>query len=224
MARKRLTEEKISAVLLKSRRRCCVCFGLNRDTGLKAGQIAHLDHRSSNDSESNLAFLCFVHHDEYDSKTSQSKGFTQKEVLIFREELYRSLGEYLAKPVHFGFLTLPVADPYAGAWVRLGGLGASAEIELTPIGDSLQGEARYAVSGLALWGENREFGPNIGELSFIGEVVDGQILHFGSELHRADDHQVTLSFRGGEMIVQEENWFGQYGMNVNFNGRYQRAR
>jgi hypothetical protein len=53
----------------------------------KKGQIAHLDHDSSNADISNLAFLCFDHHDEYDSKTSQSKGLRRAEVERYREEL-----------------------------------------------------------------------------------------------------------------------------------------
>lgn len=75
-------------VLLKSRRRCCSCFFLNGDKNLKKGQIAHLDGDPSNDNEDNLAFLCLDHHDEYDSKTSQSKGITIEEIKQYRNELY----------------------------------------------------------------------------------------------------------------------------------------
>jgi len=55
---------------------------------LKQGQIAHLDHDNTNDDLDNLAFLCFSHHDQYDSTTSQSKGLREGEVKKFREELY----------------------------------------------------------------------------------------------------------------------------------------
>ncbi|MGX8009477.1 hypothetical protein ACVDG8_010930 [Mesorhizobium sp. ORM8.1] len=55
---------------------------------IKQGQISHLDRDSANPKEDNLAFLCLVHHDEYDSQTSQRKGFTITEVKSFREELY----------------------------------------------------------------------------------------------------------------------------------------
>ncbi|TPG42461.1 hypothetical protein EAH79_00750 [Sphingomonas koreensis] len=43
MARKPLPTATETAVLVQSRRRCCICFGLDRDTRLKMGQIAHLD-------------------------------------------------------------------------------------------------------------------------------------------------------------------------------------
>jgi hypothetical protein len=98
-------------VLLRSRRRCCICFGLDRDTTIKVGQIAHLDRDNSNNSEENLAFLCFIHHDEYDSKTSQSKGFTSEEFIQFREELYGAIDKVLSIDVHFGAVTLPREDP-----------------------------------------------------------------------------------------------------------------
>jgi hypothetical protein len=64
-------------VILLSRRRCCVCFGLIGNFDVKAGQIAHLDHDNKNSELDNLAFLCLEHHDQYDSKTSQSKGLRE---------------------------------------------------------------------------------------------------------------------------------------------------
>lgn len=76
-------------VLLKSKRRCCLCFGLNQDLKIKNGQIAHLDHDSSNDKLDNLAFLCFDHHNQYDSITSQSKSIQINEVKTYRDELYQ---------------------------------------------------------------------------------------------------------------------------------------
>ena len=53
----------------------------------KKGQIAHIDQDNTNSEFENLVFLCFEHHDEYDSKTSQSKGFTAGELKLFRNEL-----------------------------------------------------------------------------------------------------------------------------------------
>ena len=76
-------------VLLKSRRRCCLCFGLKGDQGVKKGQIAHLDHDPANNRPDNLAFLCFEHHDQYDSPTSQSKSLQTDEVKAHRKKLYR---------------------------------------------------------------------------------------------------------------------------------------
>lgn len=76
-------------VLLKSKRRCCLCFGLNQNLKEKKGQIAHLDKDPSNDKLDNLAFLCLEHHDQYDSKTSQSKSIQINEIKAYRKMLYQ---------------------------------------------------------------------------------------------------------------------------------------
>lgn len=81
----------MSAVLVKSARRCCLCFGLNGDFSEKKGQVAHIDHDPANHSERNLAFLCLEHHDTYDSSTSQSKGFTKEEVTFYRGKLFEAV-------------------------------------------------------------------------------------------------------------------------------------
>jgi hypothetical protein len=83
-------------VLVECRRRCCVCFGLNRDESEKRGQIAHLDGDPNNNARENLTFLCFDHHDEYDSTTSQSKGLLLAEVQQYRSELAYKFGNWSA--------------------------------------------------------------------------------------------------------------------------------
>lgn len=88
MSRGKLPAQAEEHVLLMSGRRCCVCFGLHGDTSVKRGQIAHLDRDPSNNSVENLTFLCLDHHDEYDSRTSQSKGLTIREIKRHRHGLY----------------------------------------------------------------------------------------------------------------------------------------
>ncbi|SEM67534.1 hypothetical protein SAMN05216325_10141 [Nitrosomonas marina] len=88
MTRTRISENIQTDVLTASRRRCCICYGLNGDLEIKRGQIAHLDKNRENNKLDNLAFLCMDHHDEYDSTTSQSKSFLLKEIKAFREELH----------------------------------------------------------------------------------------------------------------------------------------
>jgi uncharacterized coiled-coil protein SlyX len=78
-------------VLRRSGRRCCLCFGLCRDFEVKQGQIAHLDRDSANTTIENLVFLCLEHHNQYDTRTSQSKGLTIQEVKAYREELYDAM-------------------------------------------------------------------------------------------------------------------------------------
>ena len=42
-------------------------------------------------------FLCFDHHDEYDSRTSQSKGLLRTEVVRYRDELLGIYGTWSAR-------------------------------------------------------------------------------------------------------------------------------
>ena len=88
MKREGITKRTESEVLIKSGRRCCLCYGLYRNFDVKGGQIAHINHDSSNSKIDNLAFLCLEHHDLYDSRTSQSKGFSESELRHYRNMLY----------------------------------------------------------------------------------------------------------------------------------------
>lgn len=82
-------------VLAFSRRRCALCFGLEGDISRKRGQIAHLDHDRTNNALDNLAYLCLPHHDEYDTRPSQSKGLQLREVKFHRSALYEAVVQYL---------------------------------------------------------------------------------------------------------------------------------
>lgn len=92
MNREGLTKGTEAEVLLKSGRRCCLCYGLHLDFDVKRGQIAHVNRDSSNSQMDNLAFLCLEHHDLYDSRTSQSKGFSETELRQYRNMLYEYVG------------------------------------------------------------------------------------------------------------------------------------
>ena len=84
----------VTAVLVKSQRRCCYCFGLFSDVRVKRGQIAHVDRNRSNAKLSNAAWLCMKHHELYDSTSKQAKGHTPGEIRHYRAQLH----EYLASP------------------------------------------------------------------------------------------------------------------------------
>ena len=78
-------------VLVASRRKCCLCFFVDSVKTRRKGQLAHLSGDPSNTSLDDLVFLCLEHHDEFDSRTRQTKGFTPDEVRYYRDELYREL-------------------------------------------------------------------------------------------------------------------------------------
>ena len=91
--RKRVPSATTTEVLTSSRRRCCICFCLESDSGVKTdGQIAHIDRNPANRSVDNLVYLCLRHHDLYDTIRSQSRGITASEIKHYRTELYRYMG------------------------------------------------------------------------------------------------------------------------------------
>lgn len=91
MARRAISDEVQARVLLRSRRRCCLCFWLHGEDDVRKGQLAHLDGDNENSTEGNLAFLCLEHHDEYDSIPRLSKGLREREVKQWRDELYKEM-------------------------------------------------------------------------------------------------------------------------------------
>ncbi len=216
MSRKKVTPQMQADVLLKSRRRCCICFGLNRDTSIKQGQIAHLDHNPNNNKEDNLAFLCFDHHDQYDSKTRQSKNLTKFEVLYFKDELISTINLVFSGLVGFGEANTLDADIISGHYIRDGEFD-SADIKVKQLPDG-----KYHIDGLALWGKTREYGPNIGELDFIGELLDG-VIFYALDDDLTEPYKVTLKFQNGKLAVSEDNWVGIHGLNVTFQGEYHKV-
>lgn len=96
--RKKIQPDVVADITTASRRRCCICFGLNQDNAEKKGQLAHLDRDASNNSPDNLAFLCLDHHDQYDSRPSQAKGLTIEEVKRYRTELLAFVAHSLPAP------------------------------------------------------------------------------------------------------------------------------
>ncbi|MDD4870596.1 MAG: hypothetical protein PHR77_08545 [Kiritimatiellae bacterium] len=85
-------------ILLRSRRRCAMCFGLEGSTAEVKGQIAHLDRNPDNNDPDNLEYLCLRHHDAYDSKHTQAKNYTPEEVKHFRSLLQKYLETELIGP------------------------------------------------------------------------------------------------------------------------------
>ena len=83
-----IPKEAETAVLLLSRRRCAFCFGLDNDVTRKEGQLAHINRKRNDNRQENLAFVCLPHHDEYDTKRSQSKGLTPGELRRYVTRLY----------------------------------------------------------------------------------------------------------------------------------------
>jgi hypothetical protein len=116
VSRKEWPREVQIAVLLDSKHRCALCFGLHYDFDVKKGQIAHIDRDSSNSTLENAAWLCLEHHDEYDTKPSQTKGFMPEELQAHKHALLE-------------VMTDPSAFAYGSAHLRTRkGKGVSLEV------------------------------------------------------------------------------------------------
>ena len=217
MTREPVSQGTQAAVLLKSRRRCSICFGINRDTSLKQGQIAHLDGDSANSTEDNLAFLCFDHHDKYDSTTRQSKNFTSAEVKEFRSELHTAIRVAFNSEVHFGEARA-VLDAISGQYIR------ESEYDSADLRVQRTTDGRYHVNGLALWGTRHLAGPHTGQLDFIAEMK-GDTIEYVWANRDGKDYRAKLRFSDGQLTVTEDNVVGValFGMNVSFSGEYKKA-
>jgi hypothetical protein len=222
MPRRKISEKVLTKILIDCRRRCCLCFGLNRDTQIKSGQIAHIDRDSSNNGAENLTFLCLEHHDDYDSKTSQRKGLTIDEVKSFRDDLTNQIRVAFSQQVHFGSITTPKNDPFAGVYIRVGESSETSELTLSPVPDDPEGNAQYCVTGIALHGEDRPTGPNIGVLNSLGSLDEGTIIL--SESFTDIAMRVILRFIGtNQLEVEDTSSIGWHGFGVNFSGVYERS-
>lgn len=96
--RKSVSKDAETRLLVESRRRCCLCFSLEGDLAPKRVQIAHISRDRSDSEYENLVVLCLPHHDEYDSTTSQSKGFTPQEVRYWKLALVEQMQKVVQMP------------------------------------------------------------------------------------------------------------------------------
>jgi CheY-like chemotaxis protein len=108
--RPKLSIQVETELLTRCRRKCCLCYALRHDEQPKQGQIAHLDHDPRNNDIDNLVWLCFEHHNEYDSSTRQAKGLTIHEVKAHRRSLYERILLIQSDPI--GSATAKIVERY----------------------------------------------------------------------------------------------------------------
>ena len=217
MSRKKIPTEIQTQVLIQCRRRCCICYGLEKDYSIKRGQIAHINHNKNDNRLDNLAFLCLEHHDLYDSKTSQSKNLTSNEVREFRKELQNEINEIWKQPIELkSQITSNIKKSISGRYIREG-FNEQAELEIIYLGNN-----RIRVSGLSFWGIKSEFGPNIGQLDFESDLIKNNSVY--SEKIKNELYRVFIEFNGDELIINEDYVIGKFGMNVSFKGKYKRVK
>lgn len=228
MARKKLSEATQREILVSSRRRCVICYGLYRDVELKSGQIAHLDQDSSNNDVENLAFMCMNHHDEYDSITRQRKNFTLEEVKQYRRELYIAVMRSFDPVPVIGYAHNSVylenegiLDHYTGHYIMESGVYSGAELLVTRLLDG-----RFHVAGHAIWGGHRPGGPNLGDVDFVAQIQNGKIEYrhlyiTNVESNEGETYNMSIEFTDKGITVKEVDFVaGFFGINVTFEGSY----
>lgn len=194
-------------ILELSRRRCCLCYGLKRDLEIKNGQIAHLNHNPSDNRQSNLAYLCLEHHDQYDGRTRLSKNITRHEVVIYRAELYKDIKDkwkISRKPLK----KLGVRN-ISGHYVREG-INSSAELDVYLFGEKI------SVRGFALRGKNNPGGPNIGTIDFDADLVKSTAEY----ILENKKYRLFLKFGKNRLVAEETHSPGLFGLGVTFLGTY----
>jgi hypothetical protein len=92
-----LPEAGERAVLVKSRRRCCVCYVLDRKDNVCDGKIVQLDYDLQNTREDNLVWLCLRHYEEYrgavEAPAPKSQSLSEGEIKAYRQSLYDHIEE-----------------------------------------------------------------------------------------------------------------------------------
>jgi hypothetical protein len=210
--RKTISKKVESEIFLQCRRRCAICFGLNRDSSIKKGQIAHLDKDNSNSEIENLVFLCLEHHDQYDSRTSQSKNLTLAEVRHYKKELERQIIRIWKEAVDFKVLPLLDISLISGHYFWETEM-SQAELDIKALGNNV-----IAVNGIAFWNVQSEFGPNIGQLDFTTTLFNNE----GYYKHESSGYEIVMTFTLDGLTVSEIS-FGQiFGMGVSFGGKFKR--
>jgi hypothetical protein len=102
--RKISSKAATESVLLRSRRRCAVCY-VSGNEDARSGAVSLLDRSGSRNDPDNLVFLCLEHHRQLDAGTMST------DVRKARRELYRAMGAGPISPA------LPVDD--ANAYERM---------------------------------------------------------------------------------------------------------
>ena len=106
-------------------------------------------------------------------------------------------------------------DNISGRYERENG-NESAELTV-----ALLPNGQVHVTGLSLWGTNRKYGPNIGNLDFEADIKDGRVIFFDHVQARTEEvYKLELIFDKDRLTAKEQNASGYFGMNVTFEGAY----
>ncbi len=168
--RKKIGQVTETQVLVHCRRRCCLCVFLEGRMDVRAGQIAHIDRNRSNNKADNLVWLCLEHHNQYDSRTSQTKNLTSDEIKEYRNRLHDLISK---QDISFNFLRSEDSDRTKKSEISSGLLIGSiieaydSEIAKLEKGDCPNGIKLYNLSRIAATEEGDFFAAKEAFLSLL---------------------------------------------------------
>lgn len=96
--RRQIPKKAIDDLLVKSKRRCALCYMIHGDTTPKIGDIAHIEPIShgGKSTADNLIFLCAQHHAEIDRAGGSAR--TVAEIKTARDKLYDAISKESEEP------------------------------------------------------------------------------------------------------------------------------
>jgi len=116
----------------------------------------------------------------------------------------------------------------SGAWAeeqKLGNVSGKytreTENESATLEVNLLSDGKVRIKGMSLWGRNRKYGPNIGELDFKASIKNGRV-EYTEGIGKRQHYKLELTFVEGGLSAKEEGISAHFGLNVKFAGKYKK--
>jgi len=91
---------------------------------------------------------------------------------------------------------------------------ATLEVNVLPDG-------KVHIRGMSLWGTNRKYGPNIGEIDFKASIKNRRV-EYTERMGKRQHYKLELTFVEGGLLAKEEGISTNFGLNVTFAGEYKK--
>lgn len=110
-----IPQNLVDEIMVKCGRHCCICRRF-KPTHL---QVHHIVERNEGgtDEPDNLIAICLTCHSDVHTMTKLTRRFTQKEIKLFREEVFKAVHEGRL-PGNAEVLNIPVTAKNAAQWLK----------------------------------------------------------------------------------------------------------
>jgi len=173
--RVKLSDKLVDDITTECRRVCAMCYALSNDATTKYGQIAHLDHKRTNNRPSNLAYLCLAHHDEYDTIRRQTRRYKSGEIKRYKALLKDAIKQGNAPKAYVGrsaSLRMKLHDSLYDSRLKID--GREAIFILVSVSNS--GEVATCIEDVNLYWNGTAVADERRGLGFFGGDDEGDVL------------------------------------------------